>query len=102
MFFFTRRRARPFCPFACAIYPLLGRRCLALARHAHPARPLAAPGVGLRTLAPNRQATAVAQAAVGADLGQPLDVLGTLAPQVTLDVQRLDGLADLHDFLLRQ
>ena len=51
------------------------------------ARTLARAGVGLRALAVDRQAAAVAQAAVGADLHQPLDVLRALAAQVALDGQ---------------
>jgi hypothetical protein len=44
----------------------------------------------------------VAETAVGADLGQPLDVLGSFASQLALDLARLDGLAKLHDLVLGQ
>src|SRR6187549_254548 len=97
MFFLTRRRVRPLPGFFAAIRPLLD---LALAGDAHPARALAAARVGLRALAPHRQAAAVPQAPVGADLHQPFDVLGALATQVALDLAALDGLAQLHHLVL--
>src|SRR5436853_6992932 len=55
-----------------------------LARHGL-ARSLAGAGVGPRPLAAHRQAAAVAQAAVAADVAQPGDVLGHLAAQGTFD-----------------
>src|SRR3954447_3567017 len=50
----------------------------------------------------HRQAAAVAEAAVGADLREPLDVLRAIATEVTLDLLRLDGLAQLHDLVVGQ
>ena len=81
---------------------LLRRRRPALAGDAHPPRALAAARVGLRSLAPDRKAAAVAKAAVGADLGQPLDVLGALAAQVPLHLTGLDRLAKLHHLVVGQ
>src|SRR5262249_37074049 len=46
------------------------------------------------------QATPVSQPAIGADLHQPFDVLGALAPQVALDLAVLDRLAQLHHLVL--
>src|SRR5437588_2670510 len=59
---------------------------LLLAPHAD-SPPRAAPGagVGAGSLAAHREAAAMAQAAVGADLHQPLDVERDLAAQVALD-----------------
>src|SRR5690606_20175369 len=73
-----------------------------LAGDAEPPRALAAAGVRLRPLAPDRQAAPVEQAAVGADLHQPFDVLRALAAQVALDLPLLDRLAQLDDLLLGQ
>src|SRR2546423_611950 len=47
------------------------------------------PGVGPRALPPYREAPAVAEPGVTADLHLPLDVLGDLPPQVTLDLEVL-------------
>ena len=44
----------------------------------------------------------MAQAPVGADLGEPFDVLRSVAPQVTLDLQRLDLVAELDLLVLGQ
>src|SRR4051794_24271262 len=44
----------------------------------------------------------MAQAAVGADLHQPFDVLGALAPQVALDLAVLDRLTQADDLVLGQ
>src|SRR5581483_9230388 len=108
MFFLTRRRERPLprpAPlFGCAISPpptaLLRRRRLALAGDAHPPRPLAGPGVGLRALSADGQATAVPKAAIGADLRQPLDVLRALPAEIALDLAGLDRLAQLDDLVV--
>src|SRR6478735_4367203 len=104
MFFFTRRRARPFAGFfGCGIVSaLFRRRRPALAGNAHPARALAAARVGLRPLAADREAAAVAQAAVGADLHQPFDVLRALAAKVSLDLVLLDRLAQANHLVLGQ
>src|SRR6185437_10185102 len=62
-------------------------------------RALAGAGVGVRPLAPHRQALAVAQAAVAGQVHEPLDVHGRLAAQVALDgVVPVDRLADLQHF----
>src|ERR1700742_3791432 len=79
--------------------PLLG---LALTGESHPPRTLAAAAVGLGALAADRQAAPMAQAAVGADLHQPFDVLGALAPQVTLDLAVLDRITQANDLVLGQ
>src|SRR5829696_3162385 len=63
---------------------LLLRRLL-LAGDGHPLRALPRARVGLGVLTAHRQAAAMAQAAVGADLHQALDVLGALATQIALD-----------------
>ena len=42
----------------------------------------------------------MAQAAVGADLHQALDVLGALAAQVALDLEVLDRVAQLDDLVV--
>src|SRR5262249_24018189 len=80
----------------------LGRRGLLLARDAHPARALAAARVGLGPLAPDREAAAVPQAPIGADLLEALDVLGALPAQVALDLAVLDRIAKLDDLVLGQ
>src|SRR5215211_6504944 len=106
MFFFTRRRERPLPRagfFGCAIPPLLlRRRRLALAGDAHPTRALAGPRVGLRPLAPDWKASTMPQAAVGADLREPLDALGAVAAQVALDLAGLDRLAKLNHLVVGQ
>ncbi len=57
---------------------------------------LAGAGVGVGALAADRQALAVAQAAVAGQVHQPLDVDRGLAAQVALDlVVAVDRLADL-------
>src|SRR6478609_6154829 len=75
---------------------------LALAGDAEASRSLAAAGVGLRPLTPDREAAPVAEAAVGADLHQPFDVLRALAPEVALDLAVLDRLAKFHHLVLGQ
>ena len=80
------------------IPPSLRRRRPLAAGHAHPPRALAAAGVGLRALAVDWETAAMAKAAVGADLGEALDRLLALAPQVTLDLEVLiDVVAELRD-----
>src|ERR687894_516515 len=59
------------------------------------ARPLAGARVGVRALAAHGEAAAVAQAAVAADVHQPLDVHLDALAEVALDLAlRLDDLAD--------
>src|SRR5262245_40854333 len=53
--------------------------------------------VGMGALAANRKPLAVAQAAVAAEIHQPLDVQLNFAPQITLDhVVAVDDFADLE------
>src|SRR5260221_905801 len=64
-------------------------------------RALAGPRIGVRTLAMHRQALAVAQAAIAAEVHQPLDVHRHLAAQVALDlVVAIDDLADADDLVI--
>ena len=64
-------------------------------------RPLAGAGVRLRTLPVHRQAAPVPDATVGADLGEALDRLLPVAPQVPLDLEiRVDVVAELRDLLV--
>ena len=66
-------------------------------------RALAGTCVGLGALTANRQATAMTQAAVAADLNQTLDVEADLTAQVTLyGVAVLDALTQLCCFFLSQ
>src|SRR3954447_20399561 len=80
---------------------LLLRRLL-LAGDRHPLRALAGARVGLGILTAHREAAAMAQAAVGADLHQALDVLGALAAQIALDRHVVDGVAQLGDLVVRE
>src|SRR3954451_15105991 len=58
---------------------------------------LAGAGVGVGGVATHRQAAAVAQAPIGAEIHEPLDVHRHLAAKVALDdVVAVDGLADLE------
>src|SRR5262249_1501812 len=64
-------------------------------------RALAGPSVGVRALAADGETLPVAQAAVAAEVHEPLDVHGDLAPEITLDlVVGLDDLADGAGLLL--
>src|SRR6185503_1444448 len=66
-------------------------------------RSLAGAGVGVGALAADRQAFAMAQPAIAAEIHQPLDVHGDLAPQIALDhVVAVDHLADLQHLLIGQ
>src|SRR5579871_2322721 len=97
MFLRTRRRVRP--RVAC----LLGGATLLplLAAADGLLRALAGAGVRLRALAVHRQAAPVADAPVGADLGQPLDRLLPLAAQVAFDLDVLvDVVPELRDLLV--
>src|SRR5699024_7454789 len=74
---------------------LLG--CLLLARDCA-ARPLLGARVRVRPLAANRQAPAVTNPAIGADVHQPLDVHRDLGPERAFDaVLLLDRLTQLVD-----
>src|SRR5439155_10261478 len=53
------------------------------------ARALARTRVGVRALAAHRQALTMAQAAIAAEIHQPLDVDRNLAPQIALDLDLL-------------
>src|SRR5881398_1874223 len=74
MFFFTRRRPRPRAGLCCATLLLH----LLLAGHLHALRALARARVRLGALAVDGKAAAVTEAAIAADLHQPLDVLRAL------------------------
>src|SRR3712207_4262490 len=64
---------------------------------------LAGARVGVRALAADRQALAMAQAAVAGEVHQPLDVHRGLAAKVALDiVVAVDRLADVQDLLVGQ
>src|SRR6185295_6052759 len=80
---------------------LLGR--LLLARHGAAARPLAGARVGLGALSAHGQAPAMTDAAIAADLHQPLDVLADLLAQVALHPALvLDHLAEAARLVLGQ
>src|SRR4051795_702636 len=97
MFFFTRRRPRPRAGLCCATLLLH----LLPAGHLHALRALARARVRLGALAVDRQATAVAETAVAADLHQALDVLRALAAKVALDGEVVvDVVAELADLVL--
>src|SRR5215211_2441347 len=83
-------------------YSVLPNLLLPAARGRAPLRALAAAGVRLRPLPVRRQTAPMAQALVGPDLHQPLDVLRPLAPQVALHEQVVHHLAKLADFVLGQ
>src|SRR6185437_13504180 len=64
---------------------------------------LAGAGVGVRALAADRKLLAMAQAAIGAEIHQALDVDRHLAAQIALDhIIAVDGLADLQHFGVRK
>ena len=65
-------------------------------------RPLAGAGVGVGALAAHRQAPAMTQAAIAAEIHQPLDVHRDFAAQIALDhVVAVDHLADVQHLLRR-
>src|SRR6516165_1702717 len=79
------------------------RRRYCLDPHDSALWPFAGAGVGVGALAPNRQALAVAQAPVAAQVHQALDVHGHLAPQVSLDFSSaFNHLANSLDLILVQ
>src|SRR5205823_6502284 len=64
-------------------------------------RALARARVRLRTLPVRRQAAPVAEAPIGADLGEPLDRLRALAAEVAFDLElRVDVVAELRDLVV--
>src|SRR3990172_4660726 len=68
-----------------------------------PRRPFARARVGVGALAPDRQAAAMAQPSVAAQVHQPLDVHGRVPPQIAFDDEvAVDRLADLQDLRVRQ
>ena len=59
--------------------------------------------IGVRALAADRQALAVTQAAIAAEIHQPLDVHRHFAAQIAFDeIVAVDRFADLDDFGLGQ
>src|ERR1700760_684236 len=66
------------------------------------ARALACARIGARALAAHRQALAMPNTAIAAEIHQTLDVHGHLAPQVTLDGEFRHLRAQGCDFRLRQ
>src|SRR6185295_2232962 len=103
MFLRSRRRGRGVAGFPMMLpseFPAAGLFLLAGDRAR---RPLAGPRVGVGALAAHRQALAVAQAAVAAEVHQPLDVHRHLAAQIALDlVVAVDHLADADDLVIGQ
>src|ERR1700678_663426 len=64
---------------------------------------LAGAGVGMGALAPHWQLLAMAQAAIGAQIHQPLDIDRDLATKVAFDhVVTVDRFANLQNFRIRQ
>src|SRR6266571_3493555 len=99
MFLRTRRRVRPRVAAALRGGAMLLRRLLAASDGL--LRTLAGAGVRLRPLPVHRQAAPVADPAVGADLGEPLDRLLPVAAQVALDLEvRVDVVAELRDLFV--
>src|SRR4051812_3965575 len=91
--------ATPLGPLRSGAQLLLPR--LLLAGHLHSLGALARARVRLGVLAADRQAAAMAQAPVAADLHETLDVLRALAAQVALDGEvAVDGVAQLADLVL--
>src|SRR5438874_10387206 len=98
MFFFSRFRAFLALGFAmCGLLPLLPLHADGLLGA------LAGPRVRVGALAPHRQAPAVPEALVAADLDLALDVLGHVPAEVALHLEvPVDVLADPDDLLLGQ
>src|SRR5262245_52143378 len=66
-------------------------------------RAFAGAGIGVGTLAADRQALAVAQAAISAEIHEPLNIHGNFAAKVALDdIVAVDDFADLQHFGIRQ
>src|SRR5215469_2974882 len=66
-------------------------------------RTFAGPGIGMGALPAHREAAPVAQAAIAAEIHQPLDVHGDFAPQIPLDdIIAIDHFTQLQHFLVSQ
>src|SRR3954469_3071075 len=66
-------------------------------------RPLAGAGVGVGALTADRQALAVTQTTVAAEIHQPLDIDGNFTPQIAFDhIVTVDHFTDLEHFLIAQ
>src|SRR3984893_14724665 len=66
-------------------------------------RPLARTRVGVGALAAHRQAAAMTQAAIAAEVHQPLDVDADLTTKIALDqIVAVDHFADLQHFLVAE
>src|SRR5437016_9185997 len=66
-------------------------------------RPFASARIGMRTLTPHWQATAMPQPPVAAEIHQPFDIHGNVAPQIAFHhIVTIDHFANLQDFLIRQ
>src|SRR5689334_2671840 len=101
MFLRTLRRVRPRVAAALRGGAKLLRRLLAASDSL--LRALAAAGVRLRPLSVHRQAAPVADAAVRADLGEPLDRLLPVATEIALGLElRVDVVAELRDLFVGQ
>src|SRR5882724_1504044 len=85
--------AAPYSPFA-KLLLLAGDRL---------GRPLARPRIGVGALTAHRQAAAMTQAPIAAEIHQPLDVDAGLAAKIALDdIVAVDHFADLQNFLVAQ
>src|SRR5712671_136764 len=89
-----------FSHIGCCLRSNLARRGVEF--HGLLARALAGAGVGARALPADRQALAMADAAPGAQVHQPLDVHRHLAPQVALERVARQLSTQRRDFRLRQ
>src|SRR5437868_3916867 len=98
--FFSGAAAPPVAGFAIN----LCLRCrFLLVRYRALTRTFASAGVCVRALSPHRKVTTMTEAAVGADLDQPLDMHRGVLTKITLDVGLiLDDLANAVDFVLVQ
>src|SRR5690349_18496082 len=66
-------------------------------------RTFASPGIGMGTLSAHWETAPVTQTAIAAEIHQPLNIHGDLAPQIALDrVIPVDHFAQLQHFLVGQ
>src|ERR1700720_4884396 len=80
-------------------YSLFATRQLLLLAGDRLGRPLARTRVGMGTLPAHRQSAAMTQAAIAAEIHQPLDVDTGLATQIAFDhIVTVDHFADLKNF----